>query len=475
MAVVHRCRRRLLLTACLHVSCTSSTGYAAFGFALVSPLIRSSRSSQEAFIFQQRSPHAQLHVRSFTCTSPSSATRPATIILTAEATAGASAAAVSHPSIFNKTLVSIQDCLEAYDRNPSGIAFVDGSWYHRSQRNGRSEFEAGPRLPNARYVDMDDICATGPVENPRNLPHMMPSKELFAAAMDEFGISNDHHVVVYGRDGCVFTPRTWFLFQQMGHDQSRIHLMQGSLEEWVDNGGLIDEAGPVTVAMADTLDLTMAPRYRARDPANIIDMAGVLEAVNRQPNSGGDSDDDSNSNSEYILDPRGTTFAKAHMPGAINIPYRSIVQDDDLLKFRSKEELQQIFDEAGVDVKSDRRIILTCGSGVSVCHLWCALEECGRDHSEGKTVVYDGSWAEWGIDESTPKVVFLRCPRHVLYFYELVSLYLTNPNSLHPLHPSRLLSFPSVLSGRISRKVFPDLGSIGGDKVEVNALPRTTR
>ena len=91
------------------------------------------------------------------------------------------------------------------------------------------------------------------------------------------------------------------------------------------------------------------------------------------------------------------------MPGAINIPYQSIVTEDDTLKFKPKEELQALFDDAGVDVNTNRDIMLTCGSGVSVCHLWVALAECGRDNAE-KTFVYDGSWAEWGAEEATPKV-----------------------------------------------------------------------
>jgi len=45
--------------------------------------------------------------------------------------------------------------------------------------------------------------------------------------MDSFGITNDDHVVVYGKKGCVFTPRTFFLFRSMGHDPARVHLMQG--------------------------------------------------------------------------------------------------------------------------------------------------------------------------------------------------------------------------------------------------------
>ena len=309
------------------------------------------------------------------------------------ALAFSSRSSVPKPNLLDgRTLVSVDECIDAYRNDPGGIVFCDASWYHRSARSGRDDFIAGPRLPGARFIDMDDICAKGK-DNPKDLPHMMPDKALFAAMMDEFDITNDDRIIIYGREGCVFTPRTWFLFQQCGHDENKLHLMQGSLEEWSEKGGAIEE-GTTHVPAADGVDTSKAARYRARNPTNVVDMKRMMEAVERQG-----KDDDS----EVILDPRGSTFDKAHMPGAINIPYRSIVTEDDTLKFRSKKELQALFDKSGVEVNTDREILLTCGSGVSVCHLWVALAECGRDNAE-KTFVYDGSWAEWGADEATPKV-----------------------------------------------------------------------
>lgn len=101
-------------------------------------------------------------------------------------------------SLSGKTCVSVEESLDAHG---SGTKFVDGSWFLKG-RNGREEFEVGPRIEGAQYFDINDIALKGDL-NPKGLPHMMPTKELFAAAMDAMGISNEDHIILYGSRGCV--------------------------------------------------------------------------------------------------------------------------------------------------------------------------------------------------------------------------------------------------------------------------------
>lgn len=332
--------------------------------------------------------------------------------------------------LHGKNLVTVEECILANlqlkeeqkqtddSRQTPRVVFVDGSWYHRSpERSPRAEHLAGPRLPAARYLDIDAVASSYelfPSSNPNKLPHMMPPPSLFGAAMDALDISNDDHVVVYGRNGFIFSPRIWFLFRCMGHDAERVHMMQGSLEDWIDAGGEFEEGrmDEEDLLRVEALDLTTESRYKVNSEDGATHVVGkkeVMDAVERHLQEddnaavgGGDAPDEA-SLPPLLLDTRGTSYAKGHMPSALNLPYSQMVTPENSLVLKPKEELQKMFDNLGVRVDTERKIILTCGSGVSVCHGFLALEELGRKITRENTVIYDGSWKEWGSDPDTPK------------------------------------------------------------------------
>jgi thiosulfate/3-mercaptopyruvate sulfurtransferase len=194
----------------------------------------------------------------------------------------------------------------------------------------------------------------------------------------------------------------WYQLKAMGHAPELVHLMQGSLQDWIDQGGPIDES-PTTVFRTDDLDLSKEAKYVAKDAHNIVDFNEILKMVEASSSkSSGQS-----ISSSVLVDGRDPqrfkgwadeirpNLKRGHAPGAKNVFFLDLL-DPQTLELKPVDELKAILDKAGVDVETDQRIVASCGSGVTACTIIAALELCGRDPAN--TWLYDGSWTEYGAN-----------------------------------------------------------------------------
>jgi thiosulfate/3-mercaptopyruvate sulfurtransferase len=83
--------------------------------------------------------------------------------------------------------------------------------------------------------------------------------------------------------------------------------------------------------------------------------------------------------------PEPRPIISGHIAKSLSIPFTIIATDTGELK--SADELKKIFE----GVKVDEDVICMCGSGVTACCLYFAMEQIGYK----KLSVYDGSWAEY--------------------------------------------------------------------------------
>ena len=105
------------------------------------------------------------------------------------------------------------------------LVVVDASWYLPSaNRHGHAEFLAG-HIPGAVFFDQDKI-----VDPDSELPHTLPSPEVFAAAAGALGIAADKRIVVYDSAGMPSAPRLWWMLRLFG--AADVAVLDGGYPAW---------------------------------------------------------------------------------------------------------------------------------------------------------------------------------------------------------------------------------------------------
>ena len=268
-----------------------------------------------------------------------------------------------------KTLVST-DWLALHLKDPD-LRIIDASWYlPDAGRDPKSEYDAA-HIPNARFFDIDEIS-----DQRSNLPHMAPPAEKFVSRMRAMGIGDGHQVVVYDGMGLFSAPRVWWLFRLMG--KTDVAVLDGGLPKWISEGNPIEDMPPVmrdrhiTVSLQNQIivDVTQVAHASKLAAHEILDARSPGRFSGEEP------------------EPR-PGMRSGHIPNSKNIHYKTLLNDNGTMK--TKAELREVFDTAGVDLT--RPIITTCGSGITAAIIYLALERLGVDRKG----LYDGSWAEWGM------------------------------------------------------------------------------
>ncbi len=257
------------------------------------------------------------------------------------------------------------------------LVILDGSWHLPSERrNAKEEYEK-EHIPGALFFDLDKHS-----RQDTDLPHMMPDAAQFSREMGSLGLSHEMTFIIYDTKGLFSAARIWWMFRHFGIQ--KVYILNGGLQAWKNMGYKIESG----------LKTKPKTNFLARVENNLtIDLEEMKKAILSKESP---LLFDARSSARFLgreAEPRPGVQA-GHMPGAINIPYDSLL--DNAQKLLSTKDLQRIFDQKGFT--PHQPVIATCGSGVTACIILLALTHLGYN----TFALYDGSWSEWGSLRDVP-------------------------------------------------------------------------
>lgn len=208
------------------------------------------------------------------------------------------------------------------------------------------------RIKGARFFDLQKVFS----DQDSGLPNTFPKVKQFEEGCQKLGINKQSRIVVYDTLGIYSSPRVWFLFKCMGHEN--VFVLDGGFKAWLKDGFKVEEKQFIQFAKGNFLS-----RFKSD---LLIDKKNVEATID----SGSTTIIDARSALRFyreVPEPR-EGLRSGHIPTSFNLHYAELHNNG---KYKSLKALRAIFNE----FESDKPIVFSCGSGITACILFLAASE----------------------------------------------------------------------------------------------------
>jgi thiosulfate/3-mercaptopyruvate sulfurtransferase len=246
------------------------------------------------------------------------------------------------------------------------VKLLNATWYMPGGAPKRAKEEhSAAHAPGAQFFDIDDIA-----DPDTDLPHMLPSANLFAEKVGALGASEADHIVIYDQNRFMASARAWWMLRIFG--MNRVQVVDGGGQALIDAGVRFSEENQTV----ERVEVT--PRFVSE---LLISADALTDSLSRSDTAVLDARPAARF-SGAAPEPR-PQLSSGHMPGAVNVPSSALIDETGSMK--PPAELAALFPDL------PDQIVTSCGSGVTAAIVALALAQLGRFD----VAVYDGSWCEW--------------------------------------------------------------------------------
>lgn len=240
-------------------------------------------------------------------------------------------------------------------------------------------------IPGARFVKVNSYIYSSGM-TPSDKVYDLPELSKLDSLLEATGIKKSSRIVVYpGVTSHLPVTRLLFTLHYLGW-KDKVSILSGGKSAWKAAGKEL----VTTEASFEQSKLNLKPNddlvvTKQQLATMLEDNIAIVDCRAEAYYTGVDIN-------EYHGNRKG------HIPGAKTIPYMSLFErtDGGFYQFISQDQLASIFEKQGL--KKDDDIILYCHIGLQLTSVFTVAKQLGYTNVR----VFDGSFHEWGPDESLP-------------------------------------------------------------------------